>query len=331
MTKPMVLAAGFGLVLAIVLIAAQGPTLVFGAFAGLGLGALWITLIRMIEVAGAGWAWWVLLPGAGGAVLKACLGLRGVREAINGLLPVAQVGGDIIGARLLTRWRVDGGLAGASVLVDLLIQTATLVVFAVVGLALLALLGGSSELIFWISLGLLILSLAVAGFFLVQRMGGFHAVERALLKLAEKPGWATLNGVANLNGGLQAIHDRQGAIAIAALVHLVVWFIGALEIWIALAYMGYPVGYREALAIESLGHAVRAAGFLIPGGLGVQEGGFVAICAVLGIPGPVAVALSLVKRVPEVVLGLPGLLYWRVLEGRAAKGARAPACLEDAS
>jgi hypothetical protein len=35
-----------------------------------------------------------------------------------------------------------------------------------------------------------------------------------------------------------------------------VWFIGALEIWIALAYMGYSVGYLEALAIESLGHAV---------------------------------------------------------------------------
>jgi len=104
-----------------------------------------------------------------------------------------------------------------------------------------------------------------------------------------------------------------------------VWFIGALEIWIALAYMGYSVGYPEALAIESLGHAVRAAGFLIPAGLGVQEGGFAAICAVLGIPAPAAIALSLVKRVPEIALGIPGLIAWRVVEGREKRGAAWPA------
>jgi putative membrane protein len=329
MTKPMALAAGFGLVLAILLIAAQGVAPVLGALAGLGLGALWITLIRVVQLAGAGCAWWLLLPWARRDLLKPCLGLRGVRDAINNLLPVAQVGGDLIGARLLTLWRADGGLAGASVLVDLLIQTATLVLFSCLGLVLLARLGGQHELIFWISLGLLILSCAVLGFFLTQRMGGFQAVERAFLKLAENPRWGALGGVANLHTALQAIHDRYGAIALATLLHLVVWFIGALEIWIALAYMGYPVGYTEALAVESLGHAVRAAGFLIPGGLGVQEGGFVAICAVLGIPGPMAVALSLAKRVPEIVLGLPGLLAWRVLEGRAANSAKV--CLEDAS
>jgi putative membrane protein len=242
---------------------------------------------------------------------------------------VAQVGGDFMGARLLTLWRVDSGLAGASVLVDLMIQTATLVVFSLVGLALLAMLGGYSELILWIALGLLVLSLAVAGFFLVHRAGGFLALERALLRLAEKPGWAMLGGIANLDRGLTAIHARREAIAVATLVHLLVWFIGALEIWIALAYMGHPVGYMEALAIESLGHAVRAAGFLVPGGIGVQEGGFVAICAVLGIPGPVALALSLVKRVPEVLLGLPGLAYWRVLEARAAQGGKVPGRLAE--
>ena len=60
----------------------------------------------------------------------------------------------------------------------------------------------------------------------------------------------------------------------------------------------------------------------------MQEGGFVAVCAAFGIPAPTAVALSLVKRFPEIALGIPGLFLWQGLEGRrllAAQGvAQAP-------
>ena len=56
--------------------------------------------------------------------------------------------------------------------------------------------------------------------------------------------------------------------------------------------------------------------FVIPGAIGVQEGGFIALCGVFGIPAPTAIALSLIKRLPEIVLGIPGLLLWQGLEGR---------------
>jgi len=313
MMRPMSLAAAAGLLLALVLILSQGAATVLAAVASVGAGALWITLIRCWQIAGAGGAWWLLLPNAGGELFKACLALRWVREAVNTLLPVAQIGGEFIGARLLTRWGVGGGLAGASVLVDLLVQTATQLLFAIIGVLLLATLGGERQLIAWLSLGLAVMALAVTGFFATQRLGVFRLLERALT--AGNPRWGTLANLAKLDDGFKIIHARHAAVAVACGVHLIVWFIGALEIWIALAYMGYAVGYREALAIESLGQAARAAGFLVPAGLGVQEGGFAVICSVLGIPAPVAIALSLVKRVPEIALGLPGLLVWRVLEG----------------
>jgi uncharacterized membrane protein YbhN (UPF0104 family) len=86
---------------------------------------------------------------------------------------------------------------------------------------------------------------------------------------------------------------------------------------VALNLMGYPVSYLDAVVIESLGQAVRAAGFLIPGALGVQEAGFIAVCAVFGIPAPAALALSLVKRVPEIVLGPLFLFAWHAHETRA--------------
>src|SRR5262249_31637114 len=90
MTKAMALTASFGLLLAALLILSQGTMSVFGAVANVGVGAVWICVIRCLQTAGAGWAWWILLPGARSELLKACLGLRWVREAINTLLPVAQ-------------------------------------------------------------------------------------------------------------------------------------------------------------------------------------------------------------------------------------------------
>jgi putative membrane protein len=319
MTKPMTLAAGCGLLLAVGLILWQGAAAVLHPLASVGIGVLWITIVRCVQIAGAGCAWWVLLPGAGGELLRGCLVLRWVREAINTLLPVAQIGGEIVGARLLRAWRVGGALAGASVLVDLLIQTATQLAFAFLGVVLLARLGGQQRLISWLVLGLLVMTVGVLGFFATQRLGGLRVIERLLMRMLASPGRGAFRGAANVHDALKAIYARHAPLASAAGIHLIVWFVGALEIWIALAYMGYPIGYTEALAIESLGHAVRAAGFLIPAGLGIQEGGFAAICAVLGIPAPTAIALSLVKRVPEIALGLPGLLAWRVLEGRDRK------------
>ena len=193
--RPMSLAAATGLLLALALILSQGASSVLAAVASVGVGALWIILIRTWQIAGAGGAWWTLLPDAGGELAKACLALRWVREAVNTLLPVAQIGGEIIGARLLTRWGVGGGLAGASVLVDLLVQTATQLIFAMIGVMLLATLGGERQLIVWLSLGLLVMLIAVTAFFATQRFGAFRLLERALARMAGNPCWG---GFANL-------------------------------------------------------------------------------------------------------------------------------------
>ena len=62
---------------------------------------------------------------------------------------------------------------------------------------------------------------------------------------------------------------------------------------------------------------MKAAGFLIPGAWGVQEGGFIALCAAFGIGSADAIALSLIKRIPDLLCGAPGLLLWRRMEGES--------------
>ena len=68
--------------------------------------------------------------------------------------------------------------------------------------------------------------------------------------------------------------------------------------------------------LEALGQAIRGIAFAIPGALGVQEGGYVLLGALIGLPAPAALALSLMKRSRELLQGVPGLVYWQILEGR---------------
>ena len=251
--------------------------------------------------------------------------LRWLRESINCLLPVAQVGGDLIGARLLTFWGPPGGQAGASVIVDLFVQTLTQFIFTLVGVALLIAYAGDTAVARWVLVGLAVMAPALIGFFAAQRFGGFKLVEKLFARLAQHPKWGALGGVTSLNDCLQAIYRRRGAVLAAILLHLAIWFVGVWEIDFALRFMGHELPYAQVLIIESLAQAVRGAAFVVPGAIGVQEGGFVALCAIFGIPAPTAIALSLVKRLPEVVLGIPGLLIWQALEGRRLlRGKAAP-------
>jgi len=315
MKRWLILAAGLGLVLAIAIIAYQGFGAVAEAFAAVGFGVAVVVLLRAVELAGAGLGWWIVVPAAARCPLYACVWVRFIREAINALLPVAQVGGEIAGVRLMTFFGIAGEVAGATVLVDILMQALTLLLFTLVGIGILATVVADRALVG--VAGTAIMGLALAGFFAAQRFGGAKLFDRLLMALAAKLGWSALANRASLHDNLVRIYADLPRLLAAILVHLGVWFVGVLEVLVALRLMGFPVSYGEALAIESVGQAVRAAAFLMPGALGVQEAGFIAVCTVFGIPAAEALALSLVKRVPDITLGLPFLLVWHAHEAKA--------------
>jgi putative membrane protein len=317
MKRWLILAAGLGFVLAIAIIAYQGFGAVAQAFAAVGFGVAVVVMLRAVELAGAGAGWWIVFPAAARCPLYACVWVRFIREAINALLPVAQIGGEIAGVRVMTFFGIAGGLGGATVLVDILMQAVTLLLFTIVGIGILATVVADRALIGSLLAGIVILGLALAGFFAAQRFGGARLFDRVLMALAAKLGWSSLANRASLDDNLVRIYANLPRLAASMLVHLGVWFVGVFEVLVTLRLMGFPVSYGQALAIESVGQVVRAAGFLMPGALGIQEAGFIAVCAVYGIPAPAALALSLVKRVPDITLGLPFLFVWHAHETRA--------------
>jgi glycosyltransferase 2 family protein len=287
---------------------------VLRAIADVGGGLAIVVLIRGVLLAACGLAWWSLLRGLAAARVCVVVGLRTVGEAVNVLLPVAAVGGDVVRARLLNFSGVWGGVAAASALVDLLLQAGAQALFALIGIALLMQIAGGTEIASWATRGVGIAALALGGFYAGQRFGGARLVERGLGALARRwPATAPGSDI-RLHDSLQAMYADRPALAAAFSFHELAWLLGAFETWIALWLMGMPVSATEAIILESLSQALRAAAFPVPSGLGVQEGGFITLGGLFGIPPEAALALSFVKRVPDLAIGPPGLLAWYWLE-----------------
>ena len=284
------------------------------AVSSVGWGILLVVLARAVTVAVAGAGWWLLFPSKMRPQLRTCVLLRFVREATNVLLPLAQVGGDLIGAGLLTLYAVPGALAAASVIVDILIQAATQFLFAIFGLLALVALEANQALARSAAVGIAVATLLLAGFYLAQRRGGQRILRAIVSRLTGDREWRVLGTIDAVYQNLGMIYAARSNVVASAVVHLGGWAIGVAEVAIVFAFMGHPVSIGEALVIESLLHAVRGAAFAIPSALGAQEGALVVLCAAFGIPPEQAIALSLVKRAADLVLGVPGLLGWQMLE-----------------
>lgn len=311
-----------GVLLATALVVYQGAREVLGTLLALGWGFVPMALVHGVQILCAALGWRPLIPPPWPRPLFKLIEIRWIREGINGLLPVAHIGGEIIGARILSLGGVRGDRAGASVVVDITVEVVTQILFTVLGVLLLILTGQGSETIGSLAMGIIAAIAMVGGFVIAQRFGLFKLIETALDRVVKKVRWPFFKGIQGLHDAIRDIHGKPWALAEGAGWHFLAWLLGGVEVWLALHFMGVEIGVREALVLESLGQAARSMGFAVPGAIGIQEGGFMLFGAIIGVVPEAALALSLAKRVRELVLGLPALGVWQFVEGRRLFGAQ---------
>jgi putative membrane protein len=310
-----------GVALAVWLLRSYGLTRVLDVVIHVGwLGMVVIVLLHLLQVLLSALGWQVIAASSGGPRLRlrTYVLLRWVREAIDNLLPLAQIGGEFAAAGLLQRRGVPLAGAIAGTIADLLLEMATQVLFTLLGVFLLVHLAGHSDVSELVIRGLLIGALVVAAAFAAMRLGVAAVVERAVLRLGESFGWPSTARIGGLHAALVGCYGSPARVALGALWHLVSWLLGCIEVCLVLHFFGRDVGIGPGLVIESLGQAAKSMGFAVPGAVGVQEGGFVVICGVLGIAPEIAIALSLVKRLRDILLGIPALVLWHRASGKEA-------------
>jgi putative membrane protein len=242
--------------------------------------------------------------------LRDYLVLRWIREAVNNLLPLAQIGGEFVVARLLQRRGLRLAEAIGGTVADLLLEMSTQVLFTVLGVALLAHIAGRSDVSGLATRALWVAIAVVGGAFVALWLGLAALIERAALRMGRSFGWPASAELGGLHVALVGCFRSLPRVALAALWHLISWLLGGLEVCLILHFLGTDIGPVPGLIIESLGQALKVIGFAVPGAIGVQEGGYVVVCRLLNIPPETAIAVSLIKRLREIVFGIPGLILW---------------------
>ncbi|WP_437663310.1 lysylphosphatidylglycerol synthase transmembrane domain-containing protein [Sorangium sp. So ce1182] len=260
------------------------------------------------------------------------LSLTLATEALNMSVPAGAALSESVTFYLLQRWcGVPGpqGIAGIAARRSLILLANAVYVgialalgFAHLERASIPLLGapGLPWLVVLSGLGLLAAALALAGALISGTVAS-----RAFAQLRRLPGRrlrgyveARAAAFAATDRHAAALGERRGALAAAALLLVGMWLAEGLETLFILRLLEVDVSLAEVLSFEVVLALLRAAAFMVPAGLGVQDAGYVAFLGALGVPGAMTVgaAFVLIKRAKEIVWIALGLLVF--FGGRAA-------------
>lgn len=240
--------------------------------------------------------------------------VRMTGEAFNNVTPFGAMGGEPVKALLLkTHYGIRFRDSGVSLILAKTIILIALILFLGIGFALLLpserLQGYHKTLA---GLGLVALGCSIALFFLVQRLRLTSCVARLF-------GGSAL--AAKLEGLLKIVHEVEdrlaqfysehrarfgGALSLA----FANWFLGAVEVYAVMQFLGHPVSLADAWAIEAMAQLVRAGTSFIPASIGAQEGALVLASTAMTGSGTLGLALSVIRRFRELIWIVGGLGLW---------------------
>jgi putative membrane protein len=308
------LAAGFALTVGMVLYVGLGSLLKAVDTIGWG-GFVLFSAYSILVFVPLGLAWWAVAPGLGVERLWAFVWGRLQRESASDVLPFSQVGGLVVGVRVVGQMGIAEALVVASLIVDLTTEMAAQLIYTIFGAAMLAATlshaTGARDLLLTAGLALLAGGGLLVAFVLLQGRGVDILGAVAGRWVKDTPARADA-----VRAVLKSIYALPGRLGASFGLHAVGWITSGVGSWIALALMGAHIPLWAVLTLESLIAAVKGVAFMTPGGLGFQEGAYVLVAPLFGLPPETALALSLIKRGKDIAIGVPALLLWQVGEGR---------------
>jgi uncharacterized membrane protein YbhN (UPF0104 family) len=202
-------------------------------------------------------------------------------QAVNLVLPLASVGGEVLRATILSRR--NGQVAGttSAVVLDKIADAAAGVAFAIIGITI-----GFGH-------GIDVLAIVVLASMLVLFVGGLPFLLRG-------HGGRLGRVIARHRNELSPIIDSPGLVSRsfyrALGWHMLERILMAGEIYLAMRAVGINVGVVDAVFVAAMMTAYSLVFFFIPGQVGAIEAGIVSAFTSLGLPPTTGLTVALVRR-----------------------------------
>ncbi len=233
------------------------------------------------------------------------LKVRMVGAAFGKMLPFSAFGGAPIKGFLLKRHYGVGYKEGAASII--LVESThliSMIFFMASGVALILFdsnLPQSYSTFAMISLGAL--TAGIFGFYIILRLkitsiaGGWIS-RQPLGRRLEK----FLHHLEDFDERLVQFYTGKRAHFFGAMgLNLLNWYMGALEVYIVLYFLGNPISLAESIILETFVELVRAGTFFIPATLGTQEAAFLLATGAVTGQSALGVATAMMRRAREIV------------------------------
>jgi uncharacterized protein (TIRG00374 family) len=278
----------------------------------------WMLLIYAAVNFWDAWGWRVAFTDTAGGRLRfwELYLIRLAGEAVNGVTPFVDVGGEFLKVALTAKC---SGLDKKPVLAAVVIQRIALM---------------SSEVMFWL-LGLAAALIivpevrqaktawiiaasvcvpVVAGLLWIIRHGFFSSIYglvKKWVKTDAQEAGELESKIQDVDKRVSGFYTKERGRNVATLaLHLIGWIAGGVETWVMFRMCGIDMPVWEGIMIEALFQLLKTASFFIPGNLGAQEAGMAYFGAWFGYAGPVGVAVSLLKRFRQLLWMFAGFGIW---------------------
>jgi len=315
------LLTGAGLLLLVVLLMTIGTATVLDSLARFGPWFLVILGVALAWLFVQAWAWYLVQRAYFRPVpLLPMFRARIVCDALNTLIPSANVGGEAARAFLIKRYvPLTEGIPG--VLADKTIEFFATTLFLMLGFL--------ASLLFirlpgWmtgaaaVSFGITFVCIGV--FIVFQRKGVQWTLGRVAKVVPRVQRFIDKrqNAISELDGNLRLVYSRFSWKTVAAAgLHFVNRIFGVAEVYIILRVLGTGASLIQAVFISTGVTLINTAFFFVPGHFGVMESGHVLILQSMGFSAALGLSLGVIRRIRKLAMAGLGLLLYALAKAKS--------------
>ncbi len=307
-----------GLILFAYLVKQLGAAELWRSIQLIGWWWLAIIVLAVCWIASHTWAWREVLAFFGHRLpLWELFKLKMIADAINMVVPSANLGGDTLRAHLIRDW-VPGTDGIPSVLIDKTLDYISKMLFNIAGFAIALFFIDIPAMWFW---GCLIYLVFIFIFYALLVLAQLKGLSGGLLWVTQfiPPLRKALEKrkaqLQLLDTNLHAAYTKgRKPIVLAACWHMLGRLLGLVEIWLLLWLLGAPVGFAAVFFVSAVVNVVNGVFFIVPGQWGVAEGAQVMLVQLLGFPAAIGLSLGVIRRLRRLLFAGVGLMMYYFYE-----------------